>query len=71
MVRVRIEFPEDIAREKAEEARNWEPGIPMRWEAEEYHVKEKIRKENDSIVIETPHLRVVLNKDEVAKIKKM
>jgi hypothetical protein len=71
MVRVRIEFPEDIAKEKAEEARVWEPGTPMRWEAEEYHVKEKVTKEDGKVIIETPHLRVVLNEDEVKKIKKM
>ena len=62
---------QEIAAEKAEEARVWKPGTPMRWEAEEYHVKEEISKEDDSVVIVTPHLRVVLNKDEVEKIKKL
>ena len=60
-------FPE--LGEKAAEARVWEPGTPMRWEAEEYHIKETIKKEGDSIIIETPHLKVVLNKDEIEKIK--
>lgn len=72
MVRVCIEFPEDIAVEKAEEARAWVPGTPMRWEAQEYHVKEEIKKdEKGNIIITTPHIRVVLEEAEIEKIKKL
>ena len=67
-MKVRIEFPPDIAQEKVEEAKEWQQGQPLIWEAEEYHVKEKIKREGDDIVLETPHTKVVLHKDEVQKI---
>ncbi len=72
MVRVRMEFPEDIAAEKAEEAKAWVPGTPMVWEAEEYHVKKEIKKDEEgNAVITTPHIKVVLAPDEIEKIKEL
>ena len=65
---VRIEFPEDIAAEKAEEAKEWQPGTPMIWEAEDLNTPQKIKREGDDIVIETKHTRVELRKDEIEKI---
>ena len=70
-MKVRIQFPDDIAKEKAEEAKEWEPGKPMIWEAEDYHVAEKITREGGDIVIKTAHTQVWLNKEEVEKIKEL
>ena len=70
-MKVRIEFPEDIAREKAEEARDWQPGEPMIWEAEDLNMPEKIKQHGDMMVIETKHTRVELTKEEVEKIKRL
>ena len=70
-MRVRIEFPPDIAKEKAEEAKEWQPSQPMIWEAEEYNVKEDITQEGDDVVLKTPHTKVVLHKDEIEKIKQL
>ena len=67
-MKVKIDFPEDIAQQKAEEAREWEPGDPMRWEAEDINVPLIIKKEGDSVVVKTAHTQVVLSKEEVAKI---
>ena len=67
-MKVRIEFPPDLAKEKAEEAKDWQPGQPMIWEAEEYNVKETITRKGEDIVLKTPHTEVVLHKDEVEKI---
>ena len=67
-MKVRIEFPEDIAKQKAEEARDWTPGTPMIWEAEDINVPEKIKRVGDTIVIETKHTKVELTKQEAAKI---
>jgi len=68
-MRVRIDFPEDLAMQKAEEARNWNPGDPMVWEAEELNVEEKVEVVGDRVVVSTEHLRVELSANEVAKIK--
>jgi hypothetical protein len=70
-MKVRIEFPEDIAKEKAEEAKEWEPGDPMIWEAEDINVPEKVKREGDNIIIETKHTKVELTKEEVEKIKSL
>ena len=70
-MKVRIQFPEDIAKEKAEEAKNWEPGQTMAWECEDYHTAENITREGDEIVIKTSHTRVWLNKEEIEKIKQL
>ncbi len=70
-MKVRIEFPPDIAKEKAEEAKTWEPGQPMIWEAEEYNVKETVKREGEDIILKTPHTKVTLHKDEVEKITKL
>ncbi len=67
-MKVRIEFPEDIAKIKVEEAKAWTPGQKLVWEAEEYKVPEKIKRIKDDIVIETTHTKVILHKDEVQKI---
>jgi hypothetical protein len=67
-MKVRIEFPEDIAKIKVEEAKAWTPGQPLVWTAEEYHVLEKIKRVKEDIVIQTKHIRVNLHKDEVQKI---
>ena len=67
MMRVKIDFPEDIAKERVEEAKAWQPGMPLRWEAEEYHVDEKFEKTNEGIAIKTPHLEVELTKEEKAR----
>ena len=67
-MKVRIEFPPDLAKEKAEEAKDWQPGQPMVWEAEEYNVKENIKRQGEDIVLKTPHTEVVLHKDEIEKI---
>lgn len=71
MVRVKIDFPEDIAEERAEEAKNWKPGMPLSWEAEEYKTKKKIEKKNGNIIIKTPHIEVELDEDEINKIKEL
>ncbi len=67
-MKVRIEFPDDIAKLKAEEAKAWTPGQSLVWEAEEYNVPEKIKRVKEDIVIETKHIKVNLHKDEVQKI---
>jgi len=71
MVRVKIDFPEDIAEEKVAEAKEWQPGDPMKWEAEEYNTQEAIQKKNGNILIKTKYLEVELSADEVKRIKKM
>ena len=68
-MKVRIEFPQDIAKDKAEEAKNWEPGQPMIWEAQDYNTIEKIYKEGKHVVIKTRHTEVWLDENEVAQIK--
>jgi len=70
-MKVRIEFPPDIAEEKAEEAKEWQPGQSLIWEAEEYNVKEKIKRKGNDIILKTPHTEVVLHKDEILKIIKL
>ena len=70
-MKVRIEFPDDIAKIKAEEAKAWTPGQSLAWEAEEYNVPEKIKRIEEDIVIETKHTKVTLHKDEVQKIIKL
>lgn len=70
-MKVRISFPEDIAKEKAQEAKEWTPGTPMIWEAEDYNVPEKIKRIGENIVIETAHTRVELTKAEAMKIKEL
>ena len=70
-MKVRIEFPEDIAEIKVEEAKAWAPGQPLVWQAEEYNVPEKIKRVEDDIVISTKHIKVSLHKDEVQKIIKL
>ncbi len=70
-MKVRIQFPEDIAKEKAEEAKEWQPGTPMIWECEDINVPEKIKKIEDKAVIETKHTKVELTKEEVEKIKQL
>jgi hypothetical protein len=70
-MKIRIEFPPDLAKEKAEEAREWKQGEPMIWECEEYHVKENVKREGDDIIIKTPHTKVTLHKDEVKAIAKL
>jgi hypothetical protein len=70
-MKVKIEFPEDIAKERVEQAKAWQPGTPLRWEAEEYNVEEKIEKTEDGIIIKTPHLEVELTQKELDKIKEM
>ena len=70
-MRVKIDFPEDIAKERVEEAKNWEAGTPFRWEAEEYHSKMTFEKTDEGIIIKSPHLEVELTKEEVEKIKGM
>ncbi|MBW2966002.1 hypothetical protein KY342_02785 [Candidatus Woesearchaeota archaeon] len=67
-MKVRIEFPDDIAKLKAEEAKAWTPGQSLVWEAEEYNVPEKIKRIKEDIVIETKHTKVILHKDEIQKI---
>ena len=67
-MKVRIEFPEDIAKIKVEEAKAWTPEQPLVWEAEEYNVPEKIKRVDEDIVISTKHIKVNLHKDEVQKI---
>ena len=67
-MRVRIEFPEEMAAQKVEEAREWEPGKPLVWEASEYNVSERIRKHGDKIIIKTEWLEVELTPEEIDKI---
>ena len=71
MVRVKIDFPEDIAEEKVAEAKEWQPGTPMRWECQEYNTKEAMQKKNGNILIKTKYIEVELSKEEVQRIKKM
>jgi hypothetical protein len=70
-MRVKIDFPEDIAQERAEEAKNWQPGTPLVWEAKEYKTEKKIEKKNGKILIKTPHIEVELDEDEINKIKEL
>ena len=67
-MKVKIDFPEDIAQQKAEEARSWQPGEPMRWEAEDLNVPLIIKKVENNMVIKTAHTQVTLSKEELAKI---
>ena len=67
-MKVRIEFPPDIAELKAEEAKAWTPGQSLVWEAEEYNIPEKIKRVKEDIIIQTKHTKVTLHKDEVQKI---
>ena len=67
-MKVRIDFPDDIAAQKAEEARSWQSGEPMRWEAEDLNVPLVIKKVEGSVVVKTAHTQITLSKDEVAKI---
>jgi len=76
-MKLRIEFPEDQAKERVEEAKEWEesrkikglPGPqPLVWELEEYHAPEQIKKAGDDIILETKHTKVTLHKDEVDTI---
>jgi len=67
-MKVRIEFPPDIAELKVEEAKAWTPGQTLAWEAEEYKVPEKIKRAGEDIVIETKYIKINLHKDEVQKI---
>ena len=68
-MRVKIDFPEDIAKERVEEAKAWEEGQPLRYEAEEYHTEESFEKTKEGIIIKSPHLEVELTKEEVETIK--
>ena len=70
-MKVRIEFPPDLAKERAEEAKDWQPGQPMIWEAEEYNVKETVKKVGEDVVLKTPHTEVVLHKDEIERIRQL
>ena len=70
-MRVRIEFPEEIAIQKAEEAREWEPGTPMIWEATEYNVPETIKRKGENIILKTEWLEVELTEQEIKKIKEL
>jgi len=81
-MKLRIEFPEDIAKERVEEAKEWESSHkdlkkasgkeqPLVWEAEEYHAPEKIKKIGTEVVLETEYTKVVLHSDEVKKILKL
>ena len=71
MVRVKIDFPEDIAEEKAAEAKEWKPGTPMKWEAEEYHTKEAMQKKNGNVLIKAKSIEIELSKEEVEQIKNL
>jgi hypothetical protein len=78
LMKIRIEFPEDIAKERVEEAKEWEKAReefkgkvgnpPLIWEMEEYKAPEKIKKIGSDIVLETKYAQVTLHKDEVKKI---
>jgi len=71
MMRVKITFPEDIAQERVEEAKAWEPGTSLKWEAEEYHSKMAFEKTDKGVLIKSPHLEVELTEEELDKIKEM
>jgi hypothetical protein len=81
-MKLRIEFPEDIAKERIEEAKEWESAHedlkkasgkeqPLVWEAEEYHAPEKIKRIGNEVVLETEYTKVILHSDEVKKILKL
>lgn len=78
-MKVRIEFPEDIAKDKVQEAKEWEEAYeeskktsgklqPLAWEAEDFNVQERIKKVGDNLIIETKHTKVELTKEEVRRI---
>lgn len=70
-MKVRIEFPDDLAQQKADEAREWRPGDPMVWEAEDINVEPKVEVVGDVVVLQTEHTRVELSPEEIAKIKEL
>jgi len=72
MVKVRIDFPPDLAKERSLEARNWKEGDPLIWECEDYNVKVGMaKKDNGDVEIKTEHVNVVLHKDEVEQLKNL
>ena len=71
MVRVKINFPDDMAEEQVDVAKAWEPGMPFGYEAEEYNTKESFEKTNEGITIKTPHIEIELTNEEVDRILKM
>ena len=73
MPRVRIEFPPELAHERAEEVRKckWKEGMPMIWNAQDYNVKKTVKKHDGKILIKTKHTEVELDEDDIARIKKL
>ena len=71
MVKVKINFPEDMAQEQVDVAKAWEPGMPFGYEAEDFNTKESFEKTDKGITIKTPHLEVELTQEEINKIKEM
>jgi len=75
-MKLRIEFPEDLAKRVVEEAKEWEEtkrspsgkAQPLVWEVEEYHVPEQITRVGNDVVLKTKNTKVTLHKDEVEKI---
>ena len=71
MVRVKIDFPEDIAKQRVEEAKLWEPGMHLHYEAQELYTEANFEKREESILIKTPHIEVELTNEEIQKIKEL
>ena len=67
-MKVRIDFPDDVAAQKASEAREWEPGMPMVWEAEDINTPMKFERKGEGVVVKSAHTKIELTKAEVRKI---
>ena len=68
-MRIKIIFPPDLAQQKAEEAKAWQPGMPMMWECEDLNTEPEIIREGNDIVLRTPSTQVILHDEEVQKIR--
>ena len=77
LMKLRIEFRDDLAKQIVEQAKEWEERSPsgkeqpLTWEVEEYHAPEKIRRVGNDAVLETKSTKVTLHKAEIDQIIKL
>lgn len=72
MVRVKIIFSGELAKEIAESAKEWRPNKKLVWEAEEFNIKNRIKLTKDGrLEIKTKKIEIELKREELEKIKEL
>ena len=65
MPKVRIDFPDDLAKEMVD---GYKKKKKMVWECEDINLPKEFKKVKDDVIIETEHTKVTLHKEELKKI---